>query len=305
MSSQRDFSRLLSSCWHGHEKTMVCIGLDSEYERVPECVRRSGNRAPFQALLEFNTRIINATHDLVCAYKINSAFYEEHPDGLEALACTAWHIREVAPDVAIIDDAKRGDIGNSNNGYARSVFDVIGADAVTVHNYLGGASLQPFLDRPEKGIIVLCRTSNPEAGEFQDRLVAITDEEAEKWSLPKGTYMPLYQLVAYRVSQWNRNGNCALVVGATYPKELEEVRKIVGDMPILVPGIGAQGGDLEKTLRAGKDSRGRGLIINSARNIIFASSGEDFAEAARRETIELLDATQDVIDDMESESPRY
>ncbi|MBX4216186.1 orotidine-5'-phosphate decarboxylase, partial [Candidatus Parcubacteria bacterium] len=183
----------------------------------------------------------------------------------------------------------------------KAIFDDLGADAVTVHPYLGSEAMTPFLERKEKGIFVLCRTSNPGAGEFQDLPVQVPLDffnevnperrirvEAPDFAPP--THIPLYQYVAWRVkTEWNKNGNCGLVVGATYPEELAQVRRIVGDMPLLIPGIGAQGGDLEKTVKAGKDSRGRGMIVNSSRGIIFASNGEDFAEAARRETQKLHD----------------
>jgi orotidine-5'-phosphate decarboxylase len=165
-------------------------------------------------------------------------------------------------------------------------FDYLKADAITVHPYLGREALQPFLERKDKGIIILCRTSNPGSGEFQN-------EDVAGDNVPGG-YMPLYKYVAHRVANhWNKNGNCAVVVGATYPEELAEVRKIVGDMPILIPGVGFQQKDVplekqvEQVVSAGKDSRGQGMIINSSRGIIFASKGSDFAEAACRETIKL------------------
>ncbi|MBI4138894.1 orotidine-5'-phosphate decarboxylase [Candidatus Uhrbacteria bacterium] len=282
----------------------VCVGLDSEFMKLPDAI---GKENPLDAILAFNVAIVDATRDLACVYKPNIAFYEAYGDlGAKALRNTVSHINKIAPGVPIILDAKRGDIGSTNHGYARSAFgEVWGfhADAITVSPYLGGEALKPFLDNKEKGIIVLCRTSNPGAGEFQDLSVEPTYEDAMKWGLamespnrdPDACWvsnkLPLYQHVAYRVSrEWNANRNCALVVGATYPEELEDVRKIVGGMPILIPGIGAQGGDLEATVAAGKDSRGRGMIINSSRGIIFASNGPDFADAARRETIKLRDA---------------
>lgn len=227
-------------------------------------------------IVAFNRAIVEATKDLVCAYKLNTAFYEAYGDqGLVALHRTIVNIHANAPDVPVILDAKRADIGNTNAGYVQAAFEFLQADAITVHPYLGAEALQPFLDCANKGIFVLCRTSNPGTGEFQ--YLSVNGE-------------PLYCFVARRVANnWNKNGNCAVVVGATYPDELREVRGLVGDMPILIPGIGAQGGDVEKTVSAGKDSRGQGMIINSSRSIIFASKGEDFAEAARRETEKLRD----------------
>ncbi|MBI2031135.1 MAG: orotidine-5'-phosphate decarboxylase [Candidatus Levybacteria bacterium] len=227
-----------------------------------------------------NEQIIDATCDLVCAYKPNIAFYEaQGTQGLEALSVTIDYIRDTCPDVPVILDAKRADIGNTNLGYVEAAFDHYGADAVTVHPYLGKEALKPFLDRKDKGIIVLVKTSNPGADEFQDLFVSrFTDVSTTR----------MYEYVAKRVSKhWNENGNVGVVVGATYPHHLEYVRKIVGDMPILIPGIGAQGGEVEETVKAGMDNRGWGMIINSSRGIIFASKQLDFAEAARRETEKL------------------
>ena len=282
--SERNFRELLEVQWA--RGNFVCVGLDSEYSKIPKSAHRNQIAS---TQYSFNVDIIDATKDTPCAYKLNIAFYlGDH--GWLALQETILHIRRVCPEVPVILDAKRADIGNTNLGYVQETFELLQVDAITVHPYLGAEALQPFLERADKGIIVLCRTSNPGAGEFQDRVVSITPEEAERWSLPPGTTMPLYQLVAYRVSrEWNKNGNCALVVGATYEEELREVRKIVGDMPILIPGIGAQGGDVEKTVTAGRDSRGWGIIVNSSRGIIFASKGPAFAKAARRETIKLRD----------------
>jgi len=229
-----------------------------------------------EALFIFNRDIIDATHDLVCAYKPNSAFYEAQGDqGLRALCRTVEYIRETYPHIPVILDAKRADIGSTNLGYVQMAFDIIGVDAITIHPYLGKEALAPFLARKEKGMIVLVKTSNPGAGEFQDLPVGDAQE-------------PLYQVVARHVANaWNTHGNCAIVVGATYPAELEKVRAIVGDMPILIPGIGAQGGEVEATVSAGKDSRGWGMIISASRSIIFASKGDDFARAAREATEQL------------------
>ena len=267
---ERNFRQMLEAQWT--RGNFVCVGLDSELAKIPKHLHSLPDIAGM--LIRFNCAIVDATHDLVCAYKPNIAFYEAHGEpGWLALAETVKHIREIAPDVPVILDAKRADIGNTNAGYAKMAFDLLEADAITVHPYLGSEALKPFLDRVDKGIIVLCRTSNPGAGEFQDLLV---------------DGVPLYREVAISVAaKWNKNNNCALVVGATYPMELAAVRADVGDMPILIPGIGAQGGDVEATVKAGQDSRGRGMIINSSRGIIFASGSADFAEAARRETIKL------------------
>jgi orotidine-5'-phosphate decarboxylase len=227
-------------------------------------------------LFHFNREIIDATHDLVCTYKPNSAFYEARGEaGLRALMNTVSYIRETYPHIPVILDAKRADIDSTNIGYVQSAFDYLGVDAITVHPYLGREALTPFLARKEKGIIVLVKTSNPGAAEFQDLPVGPEQE-------------PLYMVVARHVAQvWNNNGNCAIVVGATYPDELRRARAIVGDMPILIPGIGVQGGEVAATVKAGQDSRGRGMVISASRSIIFASQGSDFADAAREATEQL------------------
>lgn len=255
-------------------KSLLCIGLDSDISKIPISIRNGEHPQS-----TFNKAIIEATHDLICAFKPNTAFYESRGKaGIEALKMTCDYLREAYPDIIIIIDAKRADIGNTNKGYVQFAFDYLGADAITVHPYLGKEALKPFLDRIDKGIFILCRTSNPGAGEFQD----IT-------TLDSGNqHIKLYQYVAEKVAkEWNENGNCGLVVGATYPAELEIVRRIVGNMPLLIPGIGLQGGDLGETVKAGVDAEGRNAIINSSRAIIFASSGIDFAQKAREEAIKL------------------
>jgi len=261
--SERNFRQLLEKQWE--QGKFLCVGLDSDFEKIPEAARQAGVG---ETIVAFNRAIVDATKDLVCSYKPNPAFYEVHGDeGWSALRETIQYIHENAPDVAVILDAKRGDIGNTNEAYAKSAFDHLHADAITVQPYLGGEPLLPFFEYKNKGIIVLCHTSNPGASEIQGL-------ELEG--------MPLYKIVARHVAEkWNANGNACVFVGATYPEELREVRKIVGDTPILTAGIGAQNGDLEKILKAGLDSKRDGLIINASRSIIFASSGKDFAEAAR------------------------
>ena len=242
-------------------KSLVCVGLDSDVTRLRQDF---GEAKQFS----FNKSIIEATHDLVCSYKLNTAFYEAiGHEGINALKDTCDYLVEKYPEIPIIIDAKRADIGNTNKGYVQFVFTYLGADAITVHPYLGEEAIRPFLDCKDKGVIVLCRTSNSGAGEFQDLKVSGKS---------------LYKIVAENVSnKWNINKNCMLVVGATYPAELKEVRKIVGDMTLLVPGIGAQGGDLEATLSAGLNSKKQGLIINSSRGIIFAKNPRDEAMKLR------------------------
>lgn len=257
--------------------SLVCVGLDSELEKIPQHVRKLKN-----PIFQFNKALVNATHDLVCAYKPNSAFYETYgSEGIEQLKMTFNYINKKYPEIVTILDAKRADIGSTNNGYVKFVFDYLNADAVTLHPYLGQEALLPFLNRKDKGCIILCRTSNPGAIEFQDLLLKNDRLEAN---------IPLYKYVTKQVvNKWNYNKNCLLVVGATYPKELKEVRKIAGNMTFLVPGIGVQGGDVEKTVKAGLNSKRAGMIINSSRGIIFASTGKDFAERAREETVKLRD----------------
>ena len=218
-------------------KSLVCVGLDSDVTRLRQDFGEAKQ-------LSFNKTIIEATHDLVCSYKLNTAFYESiGHEGINALKDTCDYLVQKYPEIPIIVDAKRADIGNTNKGYVQFIFTYLRADAVTLHPYLGEEAIRPFLDCKDKGIIILCRTSNPGAGEFQDLLV---DGKS------------LYKIVAENVAnKWNTNKNCLLVVGATYPNELKEVRKIVGDMTLLVPGIGAQGGDLEATLKAGLNSKNK------------------------------------------------
>lgn len=259
--------------------SLLCVGLDSDIDKVPAHILTLDHPQT-----TFNKGIIDATHDLVCAYKPNTAFYESRGlPGIEALKRTCDYIKEAYPDIPIILDAKRADIGSTNEGYVKFAFDWLGADAITLHPYLGREALKPFLDRKDKGCIILCRTSNPGAGEFQDLTLSSLDSGNQN--------IKLYQYLAESVAkEWNYNGSCGLVVGATYPEELAIVRRIVGDMPILIPGIGAQGGDVEKTVKAGVDNTGKNAIINASRSIIFASSDEDFAQKASEEAQKLRDA---------------
>ena len=262
--SERNFRKMLEDRWS--EGKFVCVGLDSDIDKIPESVDRNlrGIHLPCDVIVKFNKLIVEATCDLVCAYKPNIAFYEACGSfGFEALRSTIANIHTTAPDIPVILDAKRGDIGNSNEAYVKMAFEYMKADAITVNPYLGLEALKPFFEQADMGIFVLCSTSNPGAGEFQD--LPVCDQQ-------------LYHYVARNAAtKWNMNDNCGLVVGAQNLHALCSVRELVGDMPILIPGIGVQDGDLEKTVKAGKDSRGRGIIINSSRAIIFASNGEDFA----------------------------
>jgi orotidine-5'-phosphate decarboxylase len=240
--------------------SLVCVGLDSAHERLPQRFERENHPQ-----LAFNRWVIEQTLPYVAAYKPNLAFYEARgAAGWNELARTMELLRALAPDVFTIADAKRADIGSTNAGYATALFDELGFDAVTLHPYLGAEALRPFLEREDKACIVLCRTSNPGAGELQDLEV---------------DGVPLWEVVATRVRDgWNAHGNCLLVVGATYPTELARVRELCPDLTFLVPGVGAQGGDAATVVANGLDTRGRGLLINSSRGIIFS---DDPAVAAR------------------------
>jgi orotidine-5'-phosphate decarboxylase len=235
-------------------KSLLCIGLDSDFAKIPK--RFYDEQFP---QFEFNKWIIDQTHEYVSAYKPNLAFYESQGmQGWHELKLTLDYLEEKHPDIFTIADAKRADIGSTNEGYVTAIFDRFGFDAVTLNPYLGEEALRPFLERQGKTCIILCKTSNPGSGEFQDLPVGNKNE-------------PLWQVVSERVAKkWNKAGNCMLVVGATYPKELAVVRKIVGEMVILVPGVGTQGGDLQAVLKHGTTKQGKGLLINVGRSVIFA-----------------------------------
>ncbi len=235
----------------------LCIGLDVDLSRLPAGVPQTQ-----AGVVAFCREIVDATHQYAAAYKPNSAFFENMGTwGLGALQAIRQHI---PPDVIAIDDAKRGDTDSTNVQYARAIFDVLGFDATTVHPYLGAEALQPFLRRAEHGVFVLCRTSNPGAPEFQNLRSLAGD--------------PLYLAVAAAVQSWNENDNCGLVTGATYPEELAQVRQLAPHLPLLIPGIGAQGGDLQASVRAAGTTAP--MLINASRSILYASGERDFAEAA-------------------------
>ena len=259
----------LKQAWQ-RNNSLVCVGLDPEPSRFPATLRNHPD-----AIFEFCRAIVDATADLVCCFKPQIAHFAAHraEDALERLI---RHIHAAHPGVPVILDAKRGDIGSTAAFYATEAFERYGADAVTVNPYLGHDALEPFLARADKGVVILCRTSNAGARDLQD-----LDVGGRK----------LYQHVAQKAAtEWNANGNCLLVVGATYPEELADVRAIVGAMPLLVPGVGAQGGDIEAVLRCGASADGTGLVVSSSRAILYASAGDDFADAAREATRNLVDA---------------
>lgn len=242
--------------------SLLCVGLDTDLGKIPEFLRETSKNPQF----DFNKAIIEATKDLVCAYKLNMAFYEANgTKGFEELEKT---IQYIPHNIFIILDGKRNDIGNTAQKYAFSLFEMLKADAVTINPYLGKDGVSPFLNYKNKCSFILCRTSNPSAGDFQDLMVSSK---------------PLYQIIAHKIKEWNGNSNCGAVVGATYPEELRTVRTILGEqIPILIPGIGKQGGDVEKTVQNGVNSKKDMALINSSREVLFAGSGEDFAEHARR-----------------------
>jgi len=298
---ERHFGSLMQSRWDSG--FFSCVGPDTEEERLPSpfaCRDSTEN-----GLFYFNEGIVTAVGDIVGAIKPNAAFYEAEGDaGWRALRRTIQMTNHHAPRVPVILDGKRADIGNTNRGYVRMAFEWLGVDAITVHPYLGAEALEPFLDRDDKGIIVLCRTSNPGAKEFQDRLVLCEDHELEGMLLEpladlvqalgwrkveNFTILPLYQLVALRVAHhWNTKKNCWLVVGATFPDELKTVRRLVGDrVGLLIPGVGKQGGDAATAAANGADSMGWGFAINSSSAVIYASAGYSFAIDAHNKVVDL------------------
>ena len=249
--------------------TLVCVGLDPEPAKFPAHLREDND-----AVFAFCKEIVDATADLAACFKPQIAHFAALGAEL-ALQRLIRHIHDEHPGVPVILDAKRGDIGSTAQHYAHEAFERYGADAVTLNPYLGRDSVQPFLDRAEKGVVLLCRTSNPGAKDFQD--------------LDCGG-LPLYQRVAETVARdWNGNGNCLLVTGATWPQELASVRAIVGEMPLLVPGVGAQGGDVAAVVANGKTAAGDGLLVSSSRAILYAGQGEDFADAAHAAAQSLRD----------------
>ena len=264
------FMQTLRQRWSDAD-TLVCVGLDPEPAKFP--AKFAGDP---DAVFNFCRDIADATAQYDCAFKPQIAHFAAlgAEDALQRLVA---HLQSAHPGVPVILDAKRGDIGSTAQRYAAEAFDRYAADAVTVNPYLGRDSVQPFLDRAERGVVILCRTSNPGAGDLQDLPVRTGSGER-----------PLYQHVADTIARdWNGNGNCALVVGATWPEQLREVRAIVGDMPLLVPGVGAQGGDAEAVVRNAVSKDGTGLMISSSRAILYASSGGDYAEAAATAAREL------------------
>jgi orotidine-5'-phosphate decarboxylase len=253
-------------------RSLLCVGLDPDPAMMPDGL----------SVFEFNKAIIDATTDLVCAYKPNIAFYEAlGSGGPDALKRT----RDYIPgNIPVIIDAKRGDIGNTARAYAKSLFDYYSFDAATVNPYLGYDALEPFIQYHDRGIFILCRTSNAGATDFQSLLI-------ETETGPK----KLFEIVAEKVNEWNKYGNLGLVVGATYPDELKLMRRRYPEMPLLIPGVGAQGGELAQVVRDGTDAGRQRTIINSSRQILYAAKGKDFAKAAGRAAKEMRDKINDYL----------
>ena len=259
-----EFMQALRQRWSNAD-SLVCVGLDPEPAKFPA---RFGSDP--DAVFAFCRAIVDATAEHACAFKPQIAHFAAL-GAEDALTRLIAHIHAAHPGIPVILDSKRGDIGSTARHYAAEAFDRYTADAVTANPYLGRDSVQPFLDRADRGVVILCRTSNPGAADLQDLPVQAAG----------GTQRPLYQHVAETIARdWNGHGNCALVVGATWPEQLREVRAIVGDMPFLVPGVGAQGGDVEAVVRNARTADGTGLMVSSSRAILYASQGDDFADAA-------------------------
>ena len=263
------FTQMLAAAWQKND-SLLCVGLDPDPAKFPAHLK-----GRHDAILEFCTAIVDATADLVCAFKPQIAYFAARraEDQLEALIA---HIHAKHPGIPVILDAKRGDIGSTAEQYAVEAFERFQADAVTVNPYMGRDSVEPWLAWPDKGVILLCRTSNPGGSDLQ-----FLDVGGEK----------LYERVARLAGgEWNTTGQIGLVVGATFPAEIARVRALVGDVPLLVPGIGAQGGDIEATVQAGRTADGTGLMINSSRAILYAGKDENYAAAARQAALETRDA---------------
>ncbi len=289
---ERDYRELAEGRWG--RGNFVCVGIDIDMKEIPPSVRVfiNGELNVVATIIKFTEMIVDKNVDLAFAFKFNTAHFEAlGVRGTEALKQSVAVTHRIAPRTPVIIDGKRGDVHDTNEKYAHALFEEMRADAITINPYFGEKALRPFLERKEKGIFVHCLSSDNGAEEFQCQPVSLRRNELDEIEklLGRATHhngVPLYEYVAYKVAHsWNKNGNCGLVVGATRSDELREIRKVIGDsMPILSPGIGTQGATAYEAFTAGKNSRGKGLIPSSSRSIIFASNGEDFAEAARRET---------------------
>jgi orotidine-5'-phosphate decarboxylase len=272
-SRSNTFNQQLQSAW-ASQGSMLCVGFDPDPKRLPPALQGKP-----EGIFEFCREIADATADLVCAFKPQFAYFASQRAEAQ-LEKLIKHLKEKYPHIPVILDSKRGDIGSTADHYALEAFERYGADAITVNPYMGFDTIEPYLKHAGKGVIVLCRTSNPGGSDLQFLNVSPDDQ-------------PLYLHVAkLAAQQWNSSGQISLVVGATFPEEIAKVRAIVGEMPLLIPGVGAQGGDIDATVKAGAvpNKPGTGMIINSSRAILYASSGSDFAEAARAVALNTRDA---------------
>lgn len=264
-----NFIEKLEKSWE-KSNSLVCVGLDPDLSRFPEHIKNQSG-----AIFDFLRDIVDATHDVTCCFKPQIAYFSA-VSAEDELQQVIKYIKTEYPDIPVILDAKRGDIGSTSRMYAVEAFEKYGADAVTINPYMGFDSAQPFLEYRDRGIVFLCRTSNPGASDIQDMLV---------------DGLPLYEHVARIVyEKWNVHQNSLLVVGATWPQQMAKIRRIAGDMPFLVPGVGSQGGNIEALVKAGQTVNGTGLIISSSRAVLYASQGTDFAEAARSVALDLRDS---------------
>ncbi len=256
-------------------KSWLCVGLDPDLNKLPGPVEKS-----VEGIEIFLKNIIDTTKDLVCAYKPNSAFYEQF--GAEGITLLKEVITYIPDNIPVILDAKRGDIGNTSRMYAITAFESLGADAITVHPYMGIDSVGPFIDYEDKGVFILCLTSNPSSGDFQKQVLDSANI--------------FYKLVAQTSLEWNKNDNIGLVVGATKPGELKDIRKLIGqDIPLLIPGIGAQGGDLQESLKSGANANGQLAIINASRSVLYASVEQDYPDKSRDEAFNLVSAMRSIL----------
>ncbi|TET94372.1 MAG: orotidine-5'-phosphate decarboxylase [Candidatus Zixiibacteriota bacterium] len=267
MSALKDLQKIQSET-----KSIICLGLDLDPKRMPPDYAKN-----VKGMFDFAVRIIDATADLICAYKPNLAFYESL--GADGISLLKQIVTRIPREILVILDGKRGDIGNTAAHYADALFSKLKADWVTLNPYMGYDSLRPFLEHKDKGVFILSLTSNPGSRDFQQLLI---------------DGKPLYQIVAEKVLYWNKDHNCGLVVGATVPEQLKEMRQIAGEMPLLIPGVGAQGGSLEQAALFGTDNFRKTAIINVSRSVLYASRGDDFAQRAREE-LSRLNKTVDAL----------
>jgi len=260
MSALKDLQKIQSKT-----KSIICLGLDLDPKRMPPDYTKT-----IKGMFDFACGIIDSTADLVCAYKPNSAFYESL--GTEGISLLKQVITRIPSEIPVILDGKRGDIGNTAAHYAEALFNKLNADWVTINPYMGYDSLRPFLEHKDRGVFILCLTSNPGSKDLQQLRV---------------DGKPLYRIVAEKVSYWNKEHNCGLVVGATVPEQLKEIRQLAREMPLLIPGVGSQGGSLEKAALYGTDNFHKTAVINVSRSVLYASRDNNFAKRAREELTKL------------------